>query len=141
MNKSTFNLILRWIGVLPAAILTPTVVCILGIAMMLVGELFSGELLTYLRYPEVFAVDHYFTSFVISIFFGYSFVYAGVAMAPQYKKAVAFILFGIIAITLGFLLVASVMLAGFANIWKFALSLLLCIGASGVTAFTTDEDM
>lgn len=141
MNKSTFNLILRWIGVLPAAILIPTVGCILVIAMMLIGELFSGELLTYLRYPEVFAVDHYFTSFVISILFGYSFVSAGVTMAPQYKKAVAFILFGIIAITLGFLLVASVMLAGFVNIWKFALSLLLCIGASGVTAFTTDEDM
>lgn len=131
---------LRWIAVLPASIAGAVVGCLVLIALILIGDLLSGNLWMYIHYPKAFSIDHFFTSFLVSASLGGLFVYLGTAVAPAYKRAVAFALFGVLVIVCGFLLVFTLLYIGFADSWRFVVNLTICIIASGATAFNIDED-
>lgn len=77
---------LRWIAVLPISIAGSIVGCLILIALILFGDLLSGDLWLYMHHPEVFPISHFFTSFLVSAALGCIFVYLGTAMAPAYKK-------------------------------------------------------
>lgn len=131
---------LRWIAVLPISIAGSIVGCLILIALILFGDLLSGDLWLYMHHPEVFPISHFFTSFLVSAALGCIFVYLGTALAPAYKKAVAFTLFGCLAIVCGFLLIITLLSIGFAESWRFAANLTICIISSGVTAFNAGDD-
>lgn len=139
MNKTTFIQILRWIGVLPITVIAPLIVCVIVIFGLLFGDLLSGDLWIYFKHPEMLYADHFFTSFVISAVFGYIAVAAGAMMAPSYKRAVAFSLFGIIAMVFGFVAIISLLSSELSDSWRMIVNSLICIITSGIAAFTADD--
>lgn len=139
MNKDTLLEIIRWLGILPAAIIAPIITCIIFISMFLIGDLLSGELWMYFTHPEIFFLNHFFTSFAVFAIFGYTAVYAGTAMAPRYKRVVAFSLFGILAIIFGFISIISLLLTNIGDSWRIVANSIICIITAGIVAFNTEN--
>lgn len=131
--------IIRWIAVLPTAVVSPVIVCTLVLAMCFIGDVISGEFWMYLRHPEIISIDHFLISFVIWGIFGYFFVISGSKMAPTYRKAIAFILFGIATIAFGFIGLFSAIALKFSDSWRLIVCSILCIITAGVAAFTTED--
>lgn len=132
--------VLRWIAVLPAAIIASSIGCIALMILMLFGDFLSGDLWLHFRHPQIISASHFFTSFVIFAVFGYLFVYAGTATAPQYKKETAFVLFGVIAIVLGVLLIVCLFFSKITESWRMIVNAIICIATAGVTALNTEEE-
>ncbi|MDD5855288.1 MAG: hypothetical protein PUC90_02980 [Prevotella sp.] len=132
MNNTTIK-ILRWLGVLPAAILAPVVGCTLFMIFTLIGDLFSGDLANYVNSPELFTAEHFFVSFINFAIFGSLFVYAGYMMAPVYKKVVAYILCGIITLIAASLLIVILITIDLATSWRFVINLIICILSATIT--------
>lgn len=139
MNKSNIINFLRWVGVLPAAFIAPVIGCILCIAVLLLGDLMTGDIWWQLQHPEIFSVEHFFTSFVVFGIFGALAVFAGASMAPKYRKAVSFVLFAIIAVVFGFIAILMLLLNNFAEVWRPILNCIVCIAAAGITAFNSES--
>lgn len=139
MKKSTYLEVLRWIGVLPASIIVSVFGCFIFLFLMLLGEIFSGDLLIYIRHPEAFVFDHYFTSFVISVIFGYLMVVSSSIVAPRHKKVVAFSLFGLVAVFFGFILLFALLIIGISDSWRLIVNSVLCIVSAGVAAFSIGQ--
>ena len=131
---------LRWIAVLPAAILVPLIVCLLLAVLALIGDFLSGDLRTYLQHPEILPIEHLFMSFIIAGIFGYLFTVAGAKCAPNYQKIVAFVLFAIIAIIVGFFLIFSLLITDISESWRFVINCIVCILSAGAGAFFFEED-
>lgn len=130
----------RWIAVLPASAVAATMSIVLLVIITLIGDLLSGDLSLYLEHPEIFSYDHFFMSFIIFAAFGYVFVYTGAAISPKYKRIVAFVLFAIIAVTVGFFMVLAFILLHLADSWRFLVGSIICILAAGFTAFSVEKD-
>lgn len=60
-------------------------------------------------------------------------------MAPTYRKAIAFILFGIATIAFGFIGLFSAIALKFSDSWRLIVCSILCIITAGVAAFTAKE--
>lgn len=108
--------------------------------LLLFGELFSGDLWIYLHNPNMISIEHFFTSFIIFGVFGAIFVYVGALTAPRHHKAVAMSLFGLIAIVFGFLTVTLLLIHPDGS-WRMILNFIICIAASGITAFLTEDEL
>ena len=132
--------LLRWIAVLPTSAVAATLSFLLLMVIILIGDFLSGDLWIYLKYPQIFSVEHFFMSFILSAVFGYIFVYAGFTMSPKYKRATAFVLFAIIAAVVGFLMILTFITSHFTDSWRFLISSLICIIAAGVSAFSAEEN-
>ena len=61
MKKSKLTEVIRWVGLIPVVFIAPILGCIILLIFMLIGDFFSGELWLYLRYPDTFIANHYFT--------------------------------------------------------------------------------
>lgn len=131
--------LLRWISVFPCAVGASVIGCLILMKLIFIGDFLSGELWLHLQHPEILMTSHFFTSFIIAGLFGCVFVYVGSICAPRYKKAVAFILFGLIAIIFGFLLGLCLFLNDFVDSWRFIANVIICIIASGITAFNANN--
>lgn len=108
---------------------------------MLFGELMSGDLWLYMEHPEIIALDHFFTSFIIAAIIGYGFVYSGAICAPSHRKGVAFVLFGVLSVVFGFMLIDSLVFGNFAETWKFDVGCVISIASAGAAAFNADEQL
>lgn len=139
IKHNTLN-ILRWCGIIPAAVIVPIVGCIIAMAFLLIGELLSGDLLFYIHNPKLLTVDHFFTSFGLSALFGLLTITGGTKVAPTHKRIVAFSLFGIVAVVFGSIFIMALIFLGFADAWRFIINCLILIIASGITAFNISEE-
>lgn len=140
MKKQDLINCLRWLAVLPAAIVAPIIISCVLIILLLIGDALSGNLWIYLRNPDMMLFDHFFTSFIISGVVGYVFIAAGAFAAPKFKIGVAFTLFGIISILLGFVLIASLIMLNFGDSWRFIINVIILLSTAGFAAFATGED-
>lgn len=130
----------RWIAILPASLIAAVLGCLLLMVMVLIGDLFSGEIWIYLKNPEIITLDHFFLSFILFAAFGYIFVTAGVAVSPAHKRAVAFVLFTILTIAFGFLIIFSSLFTHFSESWRLIINCLISIVAAGVCSFAIEEN-
>ena len=131
--------VLRWAAILPVAAIAPTLCCILRMALVLIGDLLSGEFWLYLSHPQIIPLEHFFLSFMLFAVFGYVFVYAGASISPRYKRIVAFVLFAIVAILFGFIIIFSLLVADFADTWRMLINSIICIIAAGACSFSFEE--
>lgn len=91
---SAFPVALRWVLVLPTALLVPTII-IAGLNLMLL-------LVGLVDWRWSFSLDKSFMGLVVEYaFFGLISIYSGVLMAPFAKKAVAIVLASLFYIYLG----------------------------------------
>lgn len=131
--------LLRWVAILPVSLITATLCCIALLIIVLIGDLFSGQLWLYLKHPEIIPLDHFFLSFALWAAFGWTFVRTGTEIAPLYKRIIAFVLFAIVAIVFGFLMIFSLITTNISDSWRILADSTACIIASGVTAFLAEE--
>lgn len=129
--------VLRWIAVLPAAVIGSVIISLLICLCMLLGDVFSCDIFIYIRHPEIFSIDHFFTSFILSLALGYSFVSIGTSVSPNNKRVVAFVLFGLLTMVFGTIVIISII--NFTTFWRMTINSLCVIVASGVAAFTADS--
>ena len=141
MKKSKLNEVIRWVGLIPVVFIAPILGCIILLIFMLIGDFFSGELWLYLRYPDTFIANHYFTSFIVFVLFGHLFIITGTSIAPRGKVIVAFLLFGVITLSLGFILIATLLFTKFSDSWRLTTNLIVCIISSGITAFNVVNNL
>lgn len=78
---------LRWIAVLPISIAGSIVGCLILIALILFGDLLSGDLWLYMHHPEVFPISHFFTSFLVSAALGCIFCLFRYGDGPGLQKS------------------------------------------------------
>lgn len=134
------KIILRWLGVLPAALIAPIVGCFVICILLLIGDFLSGHFWLYMRHPEILPIEHFFTSFVVFGAFGGLFVSAGAIVAPSHNRIVAFALFAVIAICFGFLLILTLLMSDFSHSWRMLINILVCIFAAAGTAFSIEDE-
>lgn len=129
----------RWIAILPVALIVPIVFAIISVLLMLFGEVMSGDLWLYMEHPEIFAFNHFFASFIIAAIIGYGFVSSGAICAPSHRKGVAFVLFGVLSVVFGFMLITSLIFGRMAETWRFDIGCLISIVSAGAAAFNADK--
>lgn len=91
-HSSKAMISLRWLGLLPGALIGSLILVVLIGSMFLIGDFFDGSLWLFIEYPQILYVEHFFTPFVITGVFCGSFVYLGANIAPKFKKTVAYAL-------------------------------------------------
>lgn len=128
--------ILRWIGLLPCAIIGATLVDILVVTFCLLGDVFDGSFWLYLKHPDIIYLEHFFTPFIITAVFCGTFIYIGGYIAPKFKKLTIFILSILIIIPL----VIMGFIAVIAHEWKFMTQCLFGVIVSAAIAYNWPPD-
>lgn len=131
--------ILRWIGILPCALIGSILATSLVIIMCLIGDIFDGSLWTYLKHPEIFYFEHFFTPFITTAVFSGTFVYLGVRTAPKSKRLIAYALSIIIIIFLGIVSFIAIL----SHEWKLLIQCVVGVIVAGIVAYnsTSNEDL
>ena len=133
-KRVTVATILRWIAVLPTALILVPAACILIFYLINITDFKTWDAAG----NNAFVVAEYFIqSLFLYIAIGASSVCIGTLVAPSHKKIVAFVLFGIIAMCVGSLLIGALIHYGL-SMWRLEVCCLGSIIASGAVAISED---
>lgn len=130
-SSSTAITILRWIGVLPGALIGSLILAVLVCVMCLIGDILDGSFWLYLKHPEVISIEHFFTPFIVAAVFCGTFVHIGANIAPDFKKQIAFALSILLIIPFGLLAFFAVSL----HEWKLLAQFVLGIVVAAIVAY------
>lgn len=133
--KTTIQ-ILRWAGVLPAAIIAPSLACLLFTVVILIGDVLSGDLWMFFEAPLLFQLEHIPTTLICYGIYGYLMITVGIAVAPSHKKIVALSLFAINAILHGFFIIMSLIFLKFSECWIAVIGSVICIISAGIATYS-----
>lgn len=128
--------ILRWLSVLPCALLGSIFTAVLVAFMCLIGDIFDGSFWLYIKHPEFFYYEHFFTPFITTAVLSGTFVYFGGSVAPNFKRQIAFALSIVVIILLGVFAVFAVL----SHEWKILFQSIIGIVVAAVVAYGWPSD-
>lgn len=128
--------ILRWVGVLPAAIVAPFLACLLVNLFALIADFISGDFRMFYDSPVLFQIEHFPSALISYGLYGFLMIHVGCAVAPNFKKVVALALFALNAILFGILIVLCFIFLKFADCWVAIIGSIICIISAAIAAFS-----
>lgn len=128
--------LLYWIAFLPCAIIGSVLAAVLVGLLCLIGDIFDGSFWIYIKNPEIFYLEHFFTPFITTAVLCGMFVFIGSSIVPKFKRQIGYALSIIVAIIFGILAFFGVL----THEWKIFAQSLLGIVVAAVVSYSGDYE-